>query len=280
MKKVFIVCLTLLMALTGTAEEWTLITNASDLKAGDQILFACSSKGKVASTTLTGTQTKYLAGIDATFNGEELVSIPGNTAVFTLSGSEGAWVLTSQEGKALGASAAKKLAWDRGTTTWSISSDCLISSTNSEFGTIYFNDQGSARFCNYTSSQTKIQIYRSGSATPSVHISFEGFPYRRTMCELPTYKVGSTYTLPTAVPEQDNKTLKAWEFAERQYEPGDAFIVPDTDVVFVPVWDGGEGVANTEVRSSATKILRDGQLIILRDGAAYTILGGKLNDVK
>lgn len=49
MKKLAIFCMSLMIAMSGAAEEWTLVTDASDLKVGDQIVLACASKGKVAS---------------------------------------------------------------------------------------------------------------------------------------------------------------------------------------------------------------------------------------
>ena len=276
MKKLITLCLTLVMALAGTAEEWTLLTDASDLQAGDQIVLACSSKGKVATTTLVSASARYMLGEDATFGDGTITNLPSNTAILTLSGTANGWTLTNQDGDVLGATAAKKLEWNSGTTTWTITSDG-VNSTNSAFGTIQYNgQQDRARFCNYTSKQTRIEIYRLGSSTPSVTIEFEGFPYRRTSCELPTYKAGSEFVIPSAVPEIEGKSLKAWKYGETEYAPGATFVVPEENVVFVPVWEGGQAVENTSVRTHATKTLRDGQLVIVRDGKEYNVIGTRI----
>ena len=276
MKKLTIFCMSLMIAMSGAAEEWTLVTDASDLKAGDQIVLACASKGKVASVSIEGGSTKYLVGVDATFDGTTLVSAPENTAVFTLKGDAYGWILRNQDGQNLGATAAKKLAWDDGAQTWtiSVSGNATIASTNDAYGSIQYNSQYGARFSNYTSSQTAIQIYRL--ATPKVAIAFEGFPYAKTRCEAPTYAVGSTYTLPTFVPEKDGKKLDVWEYAGTYYAPGAPFIVPETDVLFSPVWSGEQGVETVNGEHRVTKFIRDGQMIINRDGIMFNVLGERL----
>lgn len=285
MKKLIIFCMSLMTAISGAAEEWTLVTDASDLQAGDQIVLGCAAKGKVAGTNIKGfgSGAKYMSAIDASFSGDELVSVPDKGAVFTLSGDASAWTLTNQNGKVLGASAEKKLAWDNGTKTWTISivgGDAEVASTHSGYGSIQYNGQNNAnRFCNYTSSQTAIQIYRVITG-PKVTIAFEGFPYARTRCDVPTYKAGSTYTLPTFVPEKDGKKLSAWQFAGEEYEPGAEFTVPETDVLFVPVWEGGQGIVVTgdglRVTGEWKKVIRDGQMVIIRDGIMYNVLGERL----
>lgn len=273
--------MSLMIAMSGAAQEWDLVVDASSLKAGDQVVLACASKGKVASTTIAGGSTKYLEAVSATFDGATLVSVPENTAIFTLKGNASGWTFTNQNGNVLGATAAKKLAWDDGVLTWTIAIDgnATITSTNTAYGTIQYNSQFSDRFSNYTSSQTAVQLYRL--KTPKVAIAFDGFPYAKTLCEEPTYEVGSTYTLPTAVPEKDGKALVAWAFADEHYIPGAKFIVPETDVLFVPVWEGGQGIEEVtgdglRVTGEWKKVVRDGQLIIIRDGIEYNVLGERV----
>ena len=281
MKKLTILCLSLWIAMAGTAQEWVLVTDASELQAGDQIVFACLSKSKVASNTIqTKNSVSYLSALSATFNVNELVSVPDNAAVFTLSGDASAWTLTNQDGKILGAKAVKSLAWDQGSTTWTITCNetkAVVANTNSEYGSIqYYNASGSTRFCNYTSTQTAIQIYRAAAPVPSVTISFEGFPYARTNCDIPTYKAGTNYTLPSFVPEKDGHALLAWQYGEEQFAPGANFTVPETDVLFTPVWDGEQSVETVNGARRATKLIRNGQLVILRDGFEYNVLGERI----
>ena len=72
--------------------------------------------------------------------------------------------------------------------------------------------------------------------------------------------------------------MVAWSYDGDTYNPGEEFTMPDEDVELVPVWDyeGIEGVQNTEYRIQ--KILRDGRLIIVRDGAEYDVLGLVIGD--
>ena len=124
-----------------------------------------------------------------------------------------------------------------------------------------------------------VLIYRGAPPAPQVTIAFDGFPYARTRCELPTYKTGSTYTLPTFVPEKEGQPLIAWQYDGENYAPGATFVVPETDVLFMPVWEGEQGVETVngeKANGEWKKVIRDGQLIIIRDGIMYNVLGERL----
>ena len=110
-------------------------------------------------------------------------------------------------------------------------------------------------------------------------LTYQGFPYKRTSCALPTYKVGETINLTTWQPiDEEGHKVVAWRYDGDTYNPGEEFTMPDEDVELVPVWDyeGIEGVQNTEYRIQ--KILRDGRLIIVRDGEEYDVLGLVIGD--
>ena len=144
--------------------KWKLVTDASELSAGDEIVIASNSKGAIAGS-LSG---KFLTVVEATFNSgkSEITSSIASESIFVLGGEVDKWTLTNSNGKMLGASAAKSLAEAKGTTTWKItiaSNNATISSTNNRYGRILHN-VSSTRFLNYTSS-TKIdmllpQIYK------------------------------------------------------------------------------------------------------------------------
>ncbi len=144
--------------------KWKLVTDASSLKVGDEIVIASNSKGAIAGS-LSG---KFLTVVEATFNSDksEITSPIASESIFVLGGEVDKWSLTNSNGKMLGASAAKSLAEAKGTTTWKItiaSNNATISSTNNSYGRILHN-VSSTRFLNYTSS-TKIdmllpQIYK------------------------------------------------------------------------------------------------------------------------
>ena len=147
---------------------WTLVTDASTLKAGDQIIIACNSKAVTASNTIVSGSNPYLDKITSTFSSDKttITSVGSGTAILTLGGSAGAWTLTNESGKKLGTTAAKKVAWGSGTTTWAItisSNNATIQSTTSSYGRFLYNAQ-SPRFTTYTSNTTTLmllpQIYR------------------------------------------------------------------------------------------------------------------------
>ena len=115
---------------------------------------------------------------------------------------------------------------------------------------------------------------------PQVTIAFDGFPYKSTACDPPLFVVGSSYTLPDYRPQKDGKTLYAWAYNEQNYLPGATFTVPETDVLFTPVWNAPSAldpvIADPAHPAPAVKILRNGQLLILRDGTLYNAQGNTL----
>ena len=131
-----------------TTPKATLITDASTLKAGDQIILAASANGKT-----------YTAG---SLSGKLLTSIetnptdPADTVeIFTLGGEAGKWTLTASDGKQIYTADAKALNnTGKGTGTWTIAVDdsglATVASTDSACGRILYNVK-SPRFLNYTS---------------------------------------------------------------------------------------------------------------------------------
>lgn len=146
-------------------ESWNLVTDASTLKVGDELVIASNEKGVVAGNI----SDDYLSKVTSTFS-EDMSTIAelGQDAVaFTLGGKADAWTLSNSEGKLLGCTAVKKVAWANGTTTWKISigtnSDATIQSTTNAYGKFLYN-ANSPRFTTYTSNPNKgmllPQIYR------------------------------------------------------------------------------------------------------------------------
>ena len=131
-----------------TTPKATLITDASTLKAGDQIILAASANGKT-----------YAAG---SLSGKLLTSIETNPTdpadaveIFTLGGEAGKWTLTASDGKQIYTADAKALNnTGKGTGTWTIAIDdsglATVASTDSACGRILYNVK-SPRFLNYTS---------------------------------------------------------------------------------------------------------------------------------
>ena len=148
--------------------KWKLVTDASELSVGNEIVIASNSKGAI--TGKFNSSKKYLEinTTDVTFNDDktEITSTVDSVSIYILGGEADAWTLTNSDGKLLGASAVKKMTLGSGTTTWKItiaSNNATISSTNNSYGRILHN-VNATRFLNYTSdtnnSMLLPQIYK------------------------------------------------------------------------------------------------------------------------
>ena len=146
-------------------EVWKLVEDDTTLKAGDQLVLAENTQGKVASTTISN---NVITPLGVTFSDDKkTMKCVDNMLKLTLGGKNDAWTLTNEEGKLLGATANKKVAFGSGTTTWKISTDssakATIQNTTSSYGRFLYNVE-SPRFTTYTSSTSTsmllIQIYR------------------------------------------------------------------------------------------------------------------------
>ena len=146
-------------------ESWSLVTDASTLKVGDELVIASNEKGVVAGNI----SDDYLSKVTSTFS-EDMSTIEElgqGAVVFTLGGEANAWTLSNSEGNLLGCTAVKKVAWADGTTTWKISidknNDATIQSTNTTYSKFLYN-ANNPRFTTYTSDPNAgmllPQIYR------------------------------------------------------------------------------------------------------------------------
>ena len=143
---------------TETTKTAALVTDASTLKAGDQIILTATANEKtyVASSL----SSKYLTSIEC-----DPAAPTAAAEVFTLGGKAGAWTLTGSGGKQLYTNAAKALnTTGKGTGTWTISIDkdnlATVASTDSECGRILYN-VNTPRFLNYTSATNKSMLLPS-----------------------------------------------------------------------------------------------------------------------
>ena len=155
---------------TPTTGAWTLVTDASELKAGDKIVIVSpNSKGTFVAGNISS---QIMASVSCSgVSNNTIETIPNSAVIFTLGGRSGSWTLSNAQGSKLGATAVKKLAWGSGTTTWTISisnGTATISNTNSSYGRILYN-VSSPRFTTYTSSTNASmllpQIYKYTEAT-------------------------------------------------------------------------------------------------------------------
>ena len=134
----------------ASSEVWSLVTDASSLAAGDNLIIVCSSKSVAAGPI----SSQIMGKINVTISNDQITSLPSDVVVLTLGGQADAWTLSNSEGKKLGATAAKKLAWDKGTMTWSITIDskgaATIQNGTSDYGRFLYN-VNSPRFTTYSS---------------------------------------------------------------------------------------------------------------------------------
>ena len=166
----------------GGASTWTLVTDASSLRAGDILVIASNTEDKTAGDISSQVMTE----VASTFSTDKstITSLGTNTIELTLDGSEGAWTLTSSSGL-LGATAVKKLAWGSGTTTWEISisgGDATIQNGTESYGR-FLHNVNTPRFTTYTSSTSTSmllpQLYRKGGG-----VSYSDYGTTCVVCAL------------------------------------------------------------------------------------------------
>lgn len=217
---------------TGGEEAWLLVTDDTSLQKGDILVIANDSKGRTAGAITSG----YLAEVASAFKDGIITSLGEGTVEFTLGGKSGEWTLTSSSG-VLGATGTKKIAWDNGTTTWSITIDndnnATIQNGTSDNGRFLYN-ANSPRFTTYTSttnaSMLLPQLYRKSGGRVT---TYSDYTLRCQDIPVVTYTVtwvacgdefkteeyaeGSGLVLPAPAPSaNDGKAFYGW-IAEEDY---------------------------------------------------------------
>ena len=177
----------------GGAVTYTKVTSDASLSAGNKYVIGWYDDdedemhvaGEITSSDIMADVT------DNTATSSSITALSSSAEVFTLGGSSGAWTFTSKNGT-LGATAVKKMAYDDGTQTWTISissGDATITNGTSSYGTLYFNS-ASPRFTTYTSSAQKL---------PSLFVASGGTTYSTTTDCVDCTSAGATFTLGTNV---------------------------------------------------------------------------------
>ena len=187
----------------------TLVTDASTLKAGDQIILAASASGKTyAAGSLSG---KFFTSIETD------PTDPADTVeIFTLGGEAGKWTLTASDGKQIYTADAKALNnTGKGTGTWTIAIDdsglATVASTDSACGRILYNVK-SPRFLNYTSdtnvSMLLPSIYKlAGAAEPGGPTPSEPIPGLVPISEALAGENGKDFTVQGVVTLVDGQNI-------------------------------------------------------------------------
>lgn len=268
----------------ANADDYELITDASTLAVGDKLIIASNSNNATAGDIVTGSKS-YLESVDAVFatGNASITSFEDETVIFTLGGEEGAWTLANSEGKLLGATGAKKIAWNKGTTTWTITisnnGNATIYNTTTGNGRILYNT-AQPRFTSYTSdlsNQLSLpQLYRLDASSTFTFL-YDGFAGNTTHCtggKICT--VGETITLSSGIPAKENDIFLGWEYNGTIYQPGDLFTMPANNVTLVPQWQNATAIEETTETNIAHKIMRQGHLYIIVNGATYDSMGRKI----
>lgn len=166
----------------GGAVSWDLVTDASSLRSGDILVIASNTQGKTAGDISSA----VMAEVASTFSSDKssITSLGSETIELTLGGTEGAWTLTSSNGK-LGATAVKKLAWNSGKQTWSISisgGNATIQNGTNSYGR-FLHNTGSTRFTTY-SSDTNVSMLLPQLYRKSAGVTYSDYTTTCVVCAL------------------------------------------------------------------------------------------------
>jgi uncharacterized repeat protein (TIGR02543 family) len=151
----------------GESVTYKKVTSAAELVPGMKFIIVSQNSDTYyaakAGTLGSSSNAKWMDDVTITAPEAGEVTIGGaDIAVFELGGKSGEYTMTSQDG-VLGSTAAKKLSYEGGTTTWDITFSELgaatISNTAEGIGTLLFNfNSGDPRFTTYASG-TAVEIY-------------------------------------------------------------------------------------------------------------------------
>lgn len=142
------------------AKVYQLVKDVSSLNAGDEILFAVTSRG-AACGAYNGT---YLTSISVPISDEQIVVTSDHAVVpFTVGGDTNAFTFTSTDGT-LGWSSGNSVDFNGTNTTWTVTIDsdgiAIVNNMGDTTRNLRYNAT-SPRFCCYTSAQTQISIYEN-----------------------------------------------------------------------------------------------------------------------
>lgn len=242
-------------AMSVWGDAWVRVTDASVLAAGDRVIIACPAKNMAAGEL--NVANKYLSGTAITLSEDgDVITAAGDAIVFTLGGEKGSWTLTDAQGRKLGSSGTQDVGWDNYVQTWTIAvgADSLatIQSTSSKYGRLLYYTIGK-RFTTYTSSVSRMYLlptlYRKGYK--EYKFTYEGYPEKVTRCGDITYPEGKQIVLSAGQPTREGYTFAGWLYDGKVYQPGETFVMPETDVALVAQWTANEATLQQNVQQRA-----------------------------
>ena len=193
---------------------WVIVSDDATLTVGDDLVIASRSQSKTAGDI----DNQIMAEIESSiYDAAEVTSViptlGEGTVILTLGGEEDAWTLANAGNQLLGATAAKKLAWGEGTTTWEISissNDATIQNGTESYGRMIHNVT-SPRFTTYTSSTSASmllpQLYRFVSGKRLVHYVAEDVV---SAPENVLVNKGASITLPATPTHNEGHEFLGW----------------------------------------------------------------------
>ena len=129
----------------GGSGIWEQVTSSSMLTAGAQVVLAENTSGVVAAALNSSKGIlEVTEGVQFSTDKSTIPTLPASAMIFTLGGQTDAWTLSNSGNQKLGAAALKKLAFDSGTTTWSIviSNDSVILRNGTfDYGEMLYNPE-------------------------------------------------------------------------------------------------------------------------------------------
>jgi hypothetical protein len=117
----------------------------------------------------------------------------------------------------------------------------------------------------------------AAKAQQKYELIYQGFPYAKTTCANPSYVAGQEIQLSLGKPTNAEKTFLYWQYNGANYMPGATFSMPAQNVELVPVYEGdATATENIEIHTSANKMIRNGQLLIIHNGKIYNTTGQQI----
>ena len=151
------------------SHDYTLVNSTSELADGDKVVFAYDAGG-ITAGQVNASKT-CMETVNSTFSSGKITSLGSGTTEMIAKKDGNSWIFTCGNQK-LSSSGAKKIGWDDGSTTWTVSvsnGNAEITNTTTSYGTIKYN-KSADMFRTYTSGQLSIQIYHMAGGDSSKHV--------------------------------------------------------------------------------------------------------------
>ena len=206
------------------SEDFELVTSASVLREGDDIIIGATYSGNdyCLGNNITGTAKTTYAKCESVTIDEGVITLPKetNVAIFRIGIQDGAWTFTNADGQKLSASGNKKLDLDQTVSTWFVDISethaASIASTKETYGQIYYNNNNNdPRFSIYSTTTLSMRtpnLYIRYNSKPSLAVPVEGIALDK---DQDSVFIGQELTLAyTLLPENATNTAIRWSSSD------------------------------------------------------------------